>query len=98
MFVKIHHSYRDTIAICDSDLIGKTFEKGEKQIIVSESFFKGEEKNEDEVLEIISGGIEEDCTFNIVGKVAVELAIKKGIIKRKEVKHICEVPIALVLL
>ena len=53
MLVKIHKSYREIIAICDSNLIGKTFEQGKFQLDVKESFFKGDEKNKTEVLEIM---------------------------------------------
>ena len=42
MRVKIHHSYRDVIAICDSNLIGKRFEEGIMQVEIKEHFFDGE--------------------------------------------------------
>ena len=98
MLVKIHGSYRETIAICDSGLIGKTFEEGDNQIIVRETFFGGDEKSEREVLEIIERGAAEDCTFNIVGEESVKTALKAGIIKKEGIKRIQGIPIALVLL
>jgi len=98
MLVKKHSSYRNTIAICDSELLGRTFEEGQKCIKVAENFFGGEEKNEREVLEIIEEGAAEDYTFNIVGKKSVELALKAGIIKPEGITTIKGVPIALVLL
>ena len=42
MLVKIHESYISIIAICDSDLIGKTFEEGKKNIFVNPNFFQGD--------------------------------------------------------
>jgi hypothetical protein len=98
MLVKIHPSYRNTVAICDSDLIGKTFEENNKCIFVNPNFFQGEEKSEKEVLEIIEKGSYEDYTFNIVGKKSVELALKSGIIKPEGITKIQGVPVALVLL
>ena len=98
MLVKIHSSYRNVVAICDSDLIGKTFEEGVREIKVTENFFKGDEKTEAEVLEIIEQGSDEDYTFNIVGKEAVKLALKSGLVKPEGIIKIQGIPIALVLL
>ena len=98
MLVKIHASYRETIAICDSNLIGKAFQEGNKQVIISENFFKGDEKSEAEVLAIIESGSSEDCTFNIVGKESTRTALKAGIIKPEGITRIQGVPVALVLL
>jgi hypothetical protein len=98
MLVKIHKTYRITIAICDSNLIGKTFEEGIRQIKIHENFFKGEEKTEQEVLEIMAHGSAEDQTFNIVGKESVNLALKAGLITKEGIITIQGIPIALVLL
>jgi hypothetical protein len=98
MLVKIHSSYRNTIAICDSNLVGKTFEEEIKSLFVNPNFFQGEEKTEQEILEIIEKGIYEDYTFNIVGKEAVSLALKAGIIKQEGIQTIQGIPIALILL
>ncbi|MGC9309399.1 MAG: DUF424 family protein [Candidatus Nanoarchaeia archaeon] len=98
MLVKIHKAYRDVIAICDSDLIGKKFEDGKKQIDLTGNFFKGEEKNEEEVKDIMRAGSEEDACFNIVGKQACQLAKEEGIIKEEGIKQISNVDVALGLL
>jgi hypothetical protein len=98
MLVKIHNSYRNTLAICDSNLLGKTFEEGKKQIVLHEHFFKGEEKTEEEVKELIEKGSAEDYTFNIVGEQSVSLALKAGVIKPEGITKIQGIPIALVLL
>jgi hypothetical protein len=94
----MHSSYRNVIAICDSNLIGKTFEEEERSITLNPYFYQGEEKNEQETLEIIEKGAAEDYTFNIVGKQSVSLALKLGIIKEEGIIHIKDIPIALVLL
>jgi hypothetical protein len=98
MLVKIHPSYRSTVAICDSGLIGKTFEEGNKQIILNPHFYQGEEKTEKEVLEILENGSAEDFTFNIVGEESTSLALKAGLIRQEGITRIQGVPIALVLL
>ena len=51
--IKIIRSARDIVSICDSDLIGKNFEEGKIQLEVKESFFKGEEVDEEKAFSII---------------------------------------------
>lgn len=98
MLLKIHKSYRDIIAICDSNLLGKRFEEGKFQLDIKESFYKGEEKTEEFLIKTIRKMSEEDATFNIVGKESIETAIKAGIINKEGVKVIEHVPFAMVLL
>jgi len=98
MLVKIHSSYRNIVAICDSNLIGKTFEENNRCIFINPNFFNGEEKSEQDILEIIEKGTYEDYTFNIVGKESVALALKAGIIRLEGITEIQGIPIALVLL
>lgn len=99
MFViNVIKSYRDVVAICDKELLGKIFEEGNFQLNVKENFYMGKEANEKEVIETIENMIKEDATFNIVGKNSVNLALKLGIIKKEGIKEIRGVPFALVLL
>ena len=98
MFVKIHNSYRDVVAICDSDLVGKRFEEGKFQLDVKENFFRGEEIGEEKVIKILRDMATEDSTFNIIGEKSTNTAIKAGIITKEGVKKIQGVPFALVLL
>ncbi len=104
MFIKIHKTYRDVVAICDSDLIGKRFESqasddlGKFQLDIKESFFKGEKTSEEQAIQIIKKMSIEDATFNIVGEKSVSTALKAGIINEKGVKKIGGVPFALVLM
>ncbi len=97
MLVKIHKSYRGVIAICDSELLGKKFEEGKMQIELN-GFFNGEEKTEQEILEIMQDAAKEDATFNIVGEKSISLALKVQIIDKKGIKKIQGVPVALTLL
>ena len=46
MIVKIHkRDDRTILAVCDSDLIGRTFTEGERQLDLSSDFYKGEERD-----------------------------------------------------
>jgi len=98
MLVKVHNSYRVTVAICDSNLLDKSFEEAEKEIIIGKNFYGGEEKTESEILKIIQDYSEADATFNIVGPESVALALKAKLIKKDGITKIQEIPIALVLL
>lgn len=91
-------SYRNVVAICDSDLLGKYFEEDKFQLNLKESFYGGDEKNEEEALEIIRNQKKEDSTFNIVGQKSIHTAIKSGIITTDMVKKIQGVPFSMVLL
>jgi len=98
MLVKIHNSYRMVIAICDNNLLGKTFEEGAKQIIVGKNFYEGENKTESEILKIMSDYSEADATFNIVGEESVKTALKAKLIRKEGITYIQNIPIALILL
>ena len=98
MFVNIIKSYRDIVAICDSELIGEKFEEGDFQLDIKENFYKGEEVSEEQLKEIISNMSREDATFNIVGKKAISLALEQKIINREGIKKIQNIPFAMVLM
>lgn len=101
MFVNIIKSYRDVVAICDSELLGKKFEDNKFQIDVKENFYKGKEGkqvSEEELIKIINSLSKEDATFNIVGKKSIAIALKIGMISKEEIKTIKDIPYSLVLL
>ncbi len=98
VIINVIKSYRDIVAICDSELIGKKFEQGKFQLDVKESFFKGEEIIEEKALKILKDMEKEDATFNIVGKKSISLALKAEIIEEKGIKKIQNIPFALVLI
>ena len=97
MFVNIIKTYRDIVAICDSDLIGKKFVEGEFQLDIKESFFKGKEESVEEVKKIMTNMIKEDATFNIVGENSIKTALNTGIISEEGIKKIQGIPFALIL-
>ena len=102
--IKIHKTYRNVVAICDSDLIGKKFvskestDLGKFQLDIKESFYKGEEKTKQEIITIMQNMSREDATFNIVGKESVNCALEAGIISEDGIKKIQGVQFALVLM
>lgn len=98
MYFKVHKSYRNVIAICDSELLGKRFEYGRFQLDVKESFYKGEKAGENEIIELLERMSREDATFSIVGNKSVNAAIKAGIINEDEVGEIQSIKFALILL
>lgn len=97
-FINVINSYRNVVAICDSELIGKKFESGKFQLDMKESFYGKEKVSEDEAIKIIKKMHNEDATFNIVGKNSINLALKEGVINKEGIKEIEGIPFALVLL
>jgi uncharacterized protein len=96
--IKIHSSYRIVVAVCDSELIGKKFEEGIRQLDLRESFYKDKEMNEEDAIKTIEYQMKEDATFNIVGKKSIGVALKAQLITSKQVDKIAEIPFALTLL
>ena len=97
MLVRIIKSYRDVVAICDSDLLGKKFEENEFQLDIKESFFGGDELGDLEAIELMNDMAKEDATFNIVGKESIKAALKAGIINKENIGKIAGIPYALIL-
>ncbi len=96
--LKIHRSYRTIVAICDSNLIGKKFEQDIRQLDCRENFYKDQEVNEDEAIKIIQQQVNEDATFNIVGKESIQAAIKAGLTTEQDIDKIQDIPFVLTLL
>lgn len=95
--LKIHESYRNTVALCDADLLGKKFEEGVKQLHVRESFYDGGSFSEEEVIAQLKDQSLDDATFNIFGENSVRVAIKAGLIEEENIGSVQDVPFALVL-
>ena len=98
MLIKIHKSYKYVIAICDSDLLGKIFEQGNKVLNIRESFYNGEEYSEEKAIKLMQDMIREDATFNIAGEKSCNTALKAGIISKEGIKKVQNIPFALVLM
>jgi len=103
--LNIIKSYRDVIAACDKEILGKKFEEQSdtrkeivKQLDLKENFYKGELVSEEKAIEIMKRFAREDSTFNIAGKKTIAAALKAGIIEKDAVGSIKSIPFALVLL
>lgn len=97
--IKIHKTYRAVVAICDIELVGKTFQEGERVLEVPERFYSDEViGNEKEMIKLMVDLAKEDSTFNIIGDNSVKAAIKAGIIRKDGTKMVDGIPFALVLL
>jgi hypothetical protein len=98
MLLKVHKAYRIVVAVCDSEIAGKRFEEGIKILDIRENFYKGDEKEEKDVIELMKDWAMEDATFNIIGEKSVQAALKAGIISREGIKTVSGIPFALVLI
>jgi uncharacterized protein len=82
MYVKIHRSgNRFVVAVCDEDLMGKTFTDKDRQLKISKHFYKGEKKSEEEVVKLLK-----TCgNANLVGEQSIKAGINAGVIKKENV-------------
>ncbi len=77
MYLKSYKVNRETIvAVCDSELLGRTFCQGEIHLSVNEEFFKGLPASEHDV----KAALKNATIANLVGKRAVDCGIESGII------------------
>ncbi len=72
------------VAVCDSDIVGKTFREGDLKIEVKESFYGERDVDESEVRKALRIA----TIANITGKRAVQLAIDMGIVDKENVLKI----------
>ena len=76
------------VAVCDSELLGRTFSEGELRLSVNEKFFKGHLANERDVRKAL-----QDATIaNLVGERSVACGITNGIVDENCVITIDGVP------
>ncbi|MBI4152928.1 DUF424 family protein [Candidatus Woesearchaeota archaeon] len=89
MIVKVHHDQgRKIVVIIDSDLLGKKFEEGNRQLDLTAEFYKGEEKSEKEVKGLVKGAY----ILHIVGRESVNVALKQGWIDEANILQIKGIP------
>ncbi|MDY6771557.1 MAG: DUF424 family protein, partial [Candidatus Nanohaloarchaea archaeon] len=83
--MKVHQtSDGKLVAACDEDVLGKEFTEGEKQLIVAESFYKGEKVDLLAVLDELEGA----HTTNFVGNELNDELVDSEIVQPDEVDHI----------
>lgn len=86
------------VAFCDSELIGKKFEEGKKQIELRENFFQEKKVSYEEAINEMKRQAKEDATFNIVGEKSIKAALEIGLITQESVGYINNLPFTLILM
>ena len=90
MIITTHSSgTRKILIVCDSDLIGKKFEEGNKQLDLTSEFYQGEEMSEEQLTPIIKTAY----SIQFVGEESVALAVKLGIVEEEKIIKIQNIPI-----
>lgn len=88
-YVCIHDNINGrVVSVCDTNLTGKTFEEGDLQLDVSESFYKGDIMNEEQVISLIKN----EKNLNLVGENIINLCLKFEIIQKNHVLYINKIP------
>ncbi len=72
------------VTVCDSDVLGETFDDGEFSLTVTEEFYGGEEITEEAALESLARA----DVANLVGVETVALAIEAGYVEEGNVLEI----------
>lgn len=62
------------LAVCDSDIIGKVFEQGDRILDLSSSFYAGDEYTDDEIESLMK----KSYMLNLAGRKSVDLAKRLG--------------------
>jgi hypothetical protein len=89
LLVKLHKKENRTIiAVCDTKLMGQLLEENGKQLDLRGEFYKGEEKDTEEIGDLIrnSDGV------NLVGEEAIKLGLQEGVIDKEHVITIKGIP------
>lgn len=89
--MKVHCSGNErVVAVCDSDIIGKTLREGEVVLDLDKyrSFYEGNISTQSSIRK----EMENATSMNIVGETSIGIAIGLGVIKKGDVKRICDVP------
>lgn len=82
------HGGETLVAACDKDILGKTFKGRGMKITVSEGFYRGEDADE----EMLVNRLQLATVANLVGKRTMEIAIKHGFVDPDCVLDIGGVP------
>ncbi len=89
VLVKVHkREGKILVAVCDADLIGRSFEEGQHQLDLTGDFYKGEEKTDAEAGDIIRNADH----VNLVGEKSVSLGIQEEVIEESNVQRVQGIP------
>jgi len=78
------------VAVCDHELIGRVLEEGDAVLDLEaySSFYVGELADSESVRRALG----EFASANLVGEKAVGVALKEGIVQKRDIKYINGVP------
>jgi len=89
MYAKVTNSQNGYIlAVCDSDIFGKLFSEGDTQLDLTSEFYKGEEKSDGEIADLMRNA----HILNLVGEKSCALAVKEGLINDNDLKTVDGIP------
>lgn len=91
MHIRVHKTPQGTIiAACDDELLGKVLTDGDKHLDLAKyASFYGDAGTAEELTRLFEGDFD---SVNLVGKKAVSVAIKAGIVGQSDVMHIKNTP------
>jgi len=82
------HGNEIVVAACDDELLDKTFRGNGLKLHVSKRFYGEESCSEEELVTALRNS----TSANLVGKMVIEAAVKRGFIEKECVIYIGEVP------
>lgn len=89
VYVKVYRVHGEImVAMCDEDVLGLKLSEGGIVLHVNPEFYKGKLMDVDEAAKIL----DEATIANIVGRHAVEIALKKGLVHEESIIKVCGVP------
>ncbi|MBN2122242.1 DUF424 family protein [Candidatus Micrarchaeota archaeon] len=91
MYLKVRESPEgNVVAACDRELIGKVLEEGDSVLDLKahSSFYVGEIAGQEQV----RAALGDFASANLVGEKAVGVALKEGIVQKRDIKYINGVP------
>lgn len=95
VFMTIRRIQNDTmVAICDSELIGKTFREGHLCLEVNKKFYGSQLVSLEEGIK----GIKQGNNINLVGDKIISEAVNRGILPEGAVIRIAGIPHAIIII
>lgn len=85
MLAKLHKKDNRTIvSVCDKELLGQLFEENGKQLDLRGDFYKGEERDVQEIGDLMRNA----DGVNLVGEEAIALGLQEGVIDKEQVMKV----------
>ena len=89
MIVATHnHQGNNILCVTDSDILGKKYVEGKKQIDLTSDFYSGKEKNKEEVKELTKKAY----VIHFTGKKSVAIGIEMDLVKSGHILTIKGIP------